>query len=180
LKKFASYFVMTLVMSLSMLIIFSGFSYKADIKLGYVNSERIFNDYSKFQEAAKTLEQERVQLQKDLQTKQQEFEKKRKEFESQQLLMSEKRKTEANKELEELYLNIQNYTQENFTQGGKLDQRWAEITRPIIEEVQQINDKIGADEGYDMIFDTQNGTILYGKKDYDMTDRLLEELEKTK
>lgn len=177
-KRFASYFVMTIVLSLSMLTIFSGFTYKADMKFGYVNTERIFAEYEKFQEATKTLEAERAQLQNDLQTKQQEFETKRKEFEGQQLLMSEKRKEEANKELEELYVNIQNYTQENFSAGGKLEQRWNEITAPIIEEVQQVIDKAGADEGYDMIFDTQRGTILYGNKDLDMTEQILELLQK--
>lgn len=180
LKKFATYFASTTILALSMTIIFSGFSYKADVKFGYVNSDRIFAEYSKFQEAAKALEQERTQLQQDLQAKQDAFEKKRKEFESQQLLMSEKRKEEFNKELEELYVNIQNYTQENFTQGGKLDQRWAEVTKPIIEEVQQIIDKYGADEGFDMIFDTQRGTILYSKKEYDLTDKVLEILASKK
>lgn len=177
-KRFASYFALTVVLSLSMLTIFSGFSYRADMKFGYVNTERIFAEYEKFQEAAKTLEAERQQLQSDLQVKQQEFENKRKEFEGQQLLMSEKRKEEANKELEQLYVNIQNYTQENFSQGGKLDQRWNEITQPIIEEVQQVIDKVGADEGYDIIFDTQRGTILYGNKDLDMTELILERLGK--
>ncbi len=179
-KRYFYYAAMTLITTLSMLVIFSGFSYKADLKLGYINSDRVFAEYSKFKEGGQTLEQERIQLQQDLQVKQKEFEDRRKEFDSQQLLMSEKRKEEAGKELEQLYISINNFTQENFSQGGKLEQRWAEITRPIIAEIQIEIDKIGKEQGYDMIFDTKEGNVLYGKEEYDITQTLLDVLEEKK
>jgi len=172
--------MMSIILSFSLYFLFAGFSYRADVQFGYINSERIFTEYSKFQEAAKTYEEETLQLQNDLKQKQDEFEKQSKDFESKRLLMSEQKKEETLKELDRLSKEIRTFQADNFAPGGALEKRWGEITDPILKEVQSVIDRIGADEGFDIIIDTKNGTVLYGKKEFDLTDRLLEELKNIK
>ncbi|MFC1477418.1 OmpH family outer membrane protein [candidate division KSB1 bacterium] len=179
-KQSNSYQVMAVILAVSLFVIFSGFSYRHEAKLGYIQSERLAAEYSGLVEAQKTIEQERIQKQNDLQRMQEEGQKKLDDYESQKLLMSATRKQEVETELAQLQATVNTFMQENFGQGGLLDQRWIEISQPIIDEIQVEIDKLGEDEGFDIIFDARAGNILYGRTDLDITDRLLEILENKK
>jgi len=173
--------VMSIILTLSLFVIFSGFSYKADINIRYFYSARIFNEYEKFQGAAKTFNEERQQIETDLQQKQTQLEQKLKEYENQQLLMSKERKDEMEKELQKMNQDIQQYAQEQFNQGGKLDQRWNELLQPGLEIVNNTINKIGNEGDFDLILDAkEGGIVVYGKPELDLTDKIMEELKKLK
>jgi Skp family chaperone for outer membrane proteins len=52
------------------------------------------------------------------------------------------------------------------------------LTKPILDKINQVLEKIATEENFIMIFDSVNGNIAYAKEDLDLTDRVLEELEK--
>ena len=52
------------------------------------------------------------------------------------------------------------------------------VASPINNRINEILNRIGDDEEYDFIFDANQGNIVYAKDDFDLTDRILEELQK--
>ena len=53
-----------------------------------------------------------------------------------------------------------------------------EFSKPIIEKINTLIAKIGEDEGYDFIFDAASGSLVHALPKYDITNQILEELNK--
>ncbi len=152
----------------------------AQIKIGYVDSQKILESYKEAQDAQKQLaeinkgwEEEARNMQRELQTKQD-------ELESQALLLSEEKRKEKETDLQNLYLRFQQFQQEKWGQQGEAFKKQNELMKPIIEKVQVVIKKFGAEEKYDFIFDTVAGNIVYaGPNQPDLTQKVVEELNKT-
>jgi len=151
-----------------------------DIKLGWLNSLQILNEYSEAIEVQKKIDQERVKIQNQLQDMQDELERKTKELENQSLLLSDERKMEMQKEIEALYIRGQQLQLQQFGPEGELVKRQDQLMEPIIEKIQEVINKIAEDEKYDWIFDSSKGTILFIKdqEKYDITQAVIDELNK--
>ena len=52
------------------------------------------------------------------------------------------------------------------------------MTKPILDKINLVLEKIATEENIIMIFDSVNGNIAYAKKSLDLTDLVLEELDK--
>ncbi|NIT55300.1 MAG: OmpH family outer membrane protein, partial [Aliifodinibius sp.] len=51
-------------------------------------------------------------------------------------------------------------------------------TSPLYDKIDSVIKQISEEEDYDMVFDVVQGVILYAKPEYDITDRVLDELNK--
>ena len=83
-----------------------------------------------------------------------------------------------NAELRQRQQEYERFVQSIWGQEGRAVQRNVELTRPIIEKINEVLARIGEEEDYDIIFDAANGSIAYGRASLDMTERVLEELNK--
>ena len=178
-QKKSLYVMLTLAWSVALYVVFSGFTYRADFKMGYVLSDKIFNEYQPAVDAMKEIEIEQQKLEKQALTMQNEYEEKYQVYENQMLMLSNTKKAEIEKELEDLQNEFYQFQQENLNPDtGTLAQMYNEKMRPIADDIQRVIDRFGVEEGYDVIFDTPQGFILYANEEYDITDHILEELKK--
>ncbi len=150
----------------------------ADLKVGFIDTERIFNEYKGVQEAQKQFDQD-IQTWKAQATEMKNsVDKLRLELESQRLMLSESKLQEKETELQTKIRDHEAFVQRIWGPGGELEQRNEALTKPIIAKIRQIVDKIGLDENYSIILDAADGNIVFGNKTLDLTDRVLEELAK--
>ncbi|MCX7726389.1 MAG: OmpH family outer membrane protein, partial [Chitinispirillaceae bacterium] len=70
--------------------------------------------------------------------------------------------------------------QDKFGQQGEALMKNEELTKPIIEKINKIIEKIAKEENYDFILDARAGGVVFGKKVYDLNQRVLEALKKEK
>ncbi len=154
--------------------------YKSELKIGWLNSITVLNQYNESIKVQKKIDQERQRIQNEIKDMQDEFNRKSKELENQALLLSDERKTEMQKELQALSVKIQQTYMEKLGPEGELAKRQDQLMQPIIEKTQQVINKIAKDENYDWVFDSANGAILFVKdKDkYDLTKKVIDELNK--
>lgn len=154
--------------------------FSQDIKIGWLNSHKILNEYNEAIEVQKRIDQERQKIQNELQNIQDQFERKSKELENQSLLLSDERKLEMQKELEALYIKGQQMQLQQLGPEGELVKRQDQLMQPIIEKIQEVINKIAKDEKYDWVFDSANGVILYVKEQekFDLTQQIIDELNK--
>lgn len=58
--------------------------------------------------------------------------------------------------------------------------RERELTGPIIEKLMKTVNKIAEEEGYAMIFTKAEQTLVWAKKEYDVTDKVVKAFEEKK
>jgi len=152
----------------------------AQLKIRYINSQRILADYPEAQEIQKKLDELRASYEKEYNQMLQEYDRLAKELESQSLLLSPEKKAEKEKQLQELGIKIERYRLEKLGPEGEFFQQNQKLTQPLFDKINQVIQKVAEEEGYDFILDVVQGVVLYAKPEYDVTDRILEELNKTR
>jgi Skp family chaperone for outer membrane proteins len=151
----------------------------AQMKLGYIDSQKILESYKESQDAQKQLASLNEQWQQEAKNMQQDLQEKQDQLESQALLLSEEKKTEKAQEIQNLYLRFQQFQQEKWGQQGELYAKQKEFMQPVLDKINAAIKRIGAEEKFDYIFDVINGNILYADDGQpDLTQRVIDELNK--
>ncbi|MBT3502546.1 MAG: OmpH family outer membrane protein [Candidatus Marinimicrobia bacterium] len=158
------------------LLIFMGMASmaSAQLKIGYILSERIRTEYEEFKEAESQLQLEyrKVQLEFDqmvikMDSLKQDYEVKR--------LMALDKGESIRMELEQTERAIQNFQAEKIGPQGELMRKQAQMEYEILGKVKKAVDKVAIDGGLDYIIDASVG-LLYFKPKFDLTDDVLHEL----
>lgn len=167
-----------LAFGLIALMVTPGFSQK--MKIGVVNSQKMIAELKEWQDAQKKLDEVIRQWENEGQEMLQKLQQMREQFDAQSLLLSETKKKEKQQELEALSMQLQRFQREKFDpQSGEVVRKQAELIQPVLDKINAVIKKIGDEEKFDYIFDTNNGAILYfGSDQPDLTDRVLAELNK--
>ncbi len=148
------------------------------MKIGYINSEEIFRNYAGTKEAQDKFDKEVAKWEQDASTRQKEIKDLKDQLDKQSLLLSAERRTEIEGKLKQKMQEYQDFLQTKFGQKGEALSKNEELTKPIIEKIQKIIDKIAKDESYDYIFDARAGGVIFAKKTFDLTERVLNILNK--
>ncbi len=151
----------------------------AQLKIGYINSNRVLATYKEAQDVRKQLQEINAKWEQEAKNMQKEIQDLQEQLESQSLLLSEERKQEKQQEVQSLYLKYQQFLQEKWGPQGEAVKKEEELLKPVIDKINEAIRKIGEAEGFHYIFDTVAANILYASDDQpDLTERLLEELNK--
>jgi outer membrane protein len=150
----------------------------ADLKVGFIDSERIFNEYKGVQDAQNQFDQDVMNWKAQATEMKNAIDKLRGEIEAQRLMLSEGKLQEKETELQAKIREHEEFVQRVWGPNGELEQRNEQLTKPIVANIRQIVDKIGLDEKFSIILDAADGNIVFGDKVLDLTDRVLEELAK--
>jgi outer membrane protein len=68
--------------------------------------------------------------------------------------------------------------QQVYGKDGALYQKNQEITDPILQKIKKTIQDLANQEGYDMVLDRASGSVVYWSKDNDLTQRVLDILNK--
>ena len=168
--------VLKSVLFCAILLVFVSGSAFAQLKLGYIDSQRILATYSEAVEAQKRLESETNKAGEEIKKMEDNLRLEQEKLEQQSLLLNEEKKRQKAQELQEMYLGIQQFGQEKQAELGR---RQEELLKPIFDKINDVITKIGDSENYDFIFNgSVAGNLVYAKEQYDLTDKVLEQLSK--
>ena len=149
----------------------------AELKIGYINSERIINEYQGTKEAQDKFNKEVARWEQEASERQKEIKTKKEQLDKQSLLLSAERKKELESQLEQELIEYNKFLQEKFGQQGDAVKKNEELLKPIMEKVNKILEKIAKDENYDYILDGRY-SLVYAKKAYDITEKVIQVLNK--
>jgi outer membrane protein len=147
-----------------------------ELKLGFIDSARIFQEYEGAKDAQQILERESREWEEKAEGLKADFTAAAEELESQRLMLSEDRLKERETKVKNLQQQYEDYVSSIWGTDGRVAQRNEELTKPIIDKVNEILHKICTEEGYSLVLDAAGGTIVYGLPALDLTDRVLEAL----
>lgn len=148
----------------------------ADLVIGFVNSERIFQEYRGTKEAQAEFNADLAKWEEDLETRKQELEKLSGEYESQSLILSEPRRRQAEEEIQRKRSELDAFVREIWGPSGKVAQRNEQLMQPILERMNEVLQKIGEERGFSIIFDAADGNVVYADRALDLTDDVLQAL----
>jgi len=152
---------------------------RAQLKIGYVDSQKILEKFKDAQDARKKLDEINRAWEEEARNMQQEIQKKQENLDAQSLVLTEKTKAERSQEIQNLYLRFQQFQQEKWGPSGEAYKEQQKLLQPVIDKINAVIRQVGEAEKFDYIFDVVNGNILFaGKNQPDLTERVLQELEK--
>ena len=142
----------------------------AELKIGTVDLQKALNT-SKAGVAAKAEISEKVKkLEAEFKTKQDNLLKLKTELEKQSLLLSDSAKADKERDYQQEVKELQRFQKDA---KDELQQRDAEHTKRIINELLGILQKIGKDGGYTLIIEKNQGGLVYADMTVDLTDQLI-------
>ena len=164
---------------LSILIIFfcASFSLSAD-KIGYIDSEKVIEGYKGISILKEQYKKLLNEWEMEAREKKIEINKLKAELDDQELMLSIEAKRKKKQEIEEKEKEYEQFLKGIWGENGKSTTKHEEILKPVIEEISNVLEKIGDDEGYVIIFDISKGNIVYVKTGLDLTERVLFEINK--
>ncbi|MFQ6103788.1 MAG: OmpH family outer membrane protein [Candidatus Glassbacteria bacterium] len=144
-----------------------------EIKIGYVDVERIIDSIPGKEEVRKILEEESDVWRRQAEEKMKELQQLRDDYESQKLILSPEKKkskeeeiSQKEKEFNQLWMDLQE----------KAQKRNAELTQPILEKAEKAINAIAERDNYAIIFDSSVSAIVFGVAELDLTDEVIEEI----
>ena len=161
----------------AMILTLAAGSLMAQLKLGYVNSQAVLASYPPAVEARKKLEAESAKWTQELQKMSEDFQAAQQELEQQSLLLSDAKKQEKVKALEQMAQRAQQFQTQKWGENGEMARREQELLQPVIDKVNTVIKKVGDDNGFDFIFDAVAGNLLYAKETHDMTQKIIDALK---
>jgi len=147
-------------------------------KIRYLDSQKVLDNYPEWQEVQRQLDELRKKYEDEFEGIRKQAQALYNELQNQSLLLSPEKKAEKEGQLLNLQTQLERFQQEKFGPQGEFYRENAKLTEPIVTKINQIIKKIGEEDGYDYILDVAQGVVLYAKPEYDITDRVLEELNK--
>ncbi len=152
------------------------------LKIGYVNSAKILQEYPEAQEAQKKLDNMGKAWQSELEKMSKELQKKYEDYQKQQGMMTEQKKLAAQQELVEMEQKVYQYRNDKFGSDGELAQETEKLLQPIKDKILKVIQQVAKEEKLTFVFD-RNETImvmLYGDPAYDYTYKVLDRLKRSK
>lgn len=152
-------------------------SAQADIKMGFIDSDRIFAEYGKTREAQDSFNREVSELSKTAREKKNEIDTLQRKLNQQEPMLSDAKREEQNTDLQRKISEYESFVQTNWGPGGRITKLNEEYLKPIVDRVHAIVADIGTQEGYSLILDAADGNVVFGDKALDLTDRVLTALK---
>lgn len=164
--------------SLFLYLPFYSFVSFAQLKIGYVDSDTIMDNFPDVQDARQRLDALVQEWQAEVRKMESALKAKKDDYEKRKLIMTEQTSTEAMAEITKLEKEISDYRDKKFGSNGELFQKQNEVMKPIQNKVFTIIQQIANEEGLDFVFDRSGDILfLFAKPEYDLTSKVIERLK---
>jgi len=166
-----------LILTLIITVVMLTSTLLGEIKIGFVQSDRIRAEYEEFRDAESQLQMEFRKVQMEYQIQLMELDSLKNAYETQRLMSSPEWRREKEQEIATKERNLQVYQAEKVGPEGLLYQKQAQMEFEILSKVKRAVDKVAAEKEYDYIIDG-SVSLLFGNPAFDVTDDILYELRK--
>lgn len=143
-----------------------------DVKIGFVNTERILRESGPAQRAGKKLESEFSRKQQELQKLADQLKRLQDDLEKNGMTMAEAQRRAKEREFNELNRELQRRDRDF---RDEVNQRRNEETAQLVDQANRIIRQIAEQEKYDVILQATDALILNPK--VDITDRVMKALD---
>jgi len=148
----------------------TGRVYSAEIKIGWVDMQKVLNECNAGKEAKKVLTQEVEKFQRQVAEKQKEIQEMKESLEKQGLMLNPEVRAARERDLQNKLRVFQRWGEDV---QNELDQKRIEMERNISSSLVKVVQEIGAKEGYTVILQRNETIVLFATKSNDLTDLVI-------
>ena len=167
--KITNYFILTLALA--------SFTF-ADVKIGYVDSNEIMNNFDEVRQVQADLEKEQRRLESEFNELVYSLDSLKQDFDRQRLLMSDTRRNEKENEILNKEKSVQKFQLDKFGPEGEIYKTQNQLLKPVLAKIDVAIQKVGSERGYDFILDAMSGALLYALDSHNLTEDVMDELAK--
>jgi outer membrane protein len=143
------------------------------LKIGYIDSIKIFAENKETQDAERVYRGDVQQWEAQKQRYEADLAKMGEELNAQSPMLSEEKKAERRLEFQRKMDEYKRFMEETFGDNGLAARRNKELTQPIVEKINKLIEVIAKEKGLTMVFDVANANIVYADKTLDLTETVL-------
>lgn len=166
-----------IAITLLLLIVFT-FEVKAQLKIGYIDSDTIMDNLPDAQDARQKLDQMIQEWQGELNKLEGDWKAKYDDYEKRKLILTDQSRADFESELIKLEQQIADFREKKFGTAGELFQKQDELMKPVQNKVFTAIKEVAVEEELDFVFDRSGDImILYAKEEYDISAKVLEKLK---
>ena len=145
------------------------------MKLGYVDLQKALNMSSAGKAAKDKMKAKFKDYEADVQKKQEELKKLKEDLEKQAMLLSAEARATKERDYQQKVKDYQRLTKDI---QEELQQTDADYTRKILEDIFKVVQQIGKQDGFTLILEKTESSILYANESIDLTERIIQTYDK--
>ncbi len=143
--------------------------------IAVIDSEKIFDTLGEVADAKELLETEIEEWEAHADSLQDEIDAIQTDLDY-TMVMSPERRRSREVLLEEKSIELQEFLEYIFGPGGLVESRNEQLVSPIVANINEAVQEISREEGYDIVFDTSAGVVIFVEDALDITNAVLEKL----
>ncbi len=171
-------FLCALALTLMALLLGADGAVAQDLKIGFIRSATILDQYQGARAATETFNRDVEAWNQEAQARRRDIDVLGKELEAQSPMLTDQVRREKEQDYQRKLNEYDQYVQGIWGPGGLVAQRNEELMRGVVEKIQRAARQVAADQKYDFIFDASEGNIIYADSAHDLTQLVIEELNK--
>jgi outer membrane protein len=148
----------------------------ADVRIGYIDSAKIFQDYKVAQEAQARFDRQVQGWRDEAAEKEKLVTQLRAEVRDQAPILSALKRQEKEEALQRAVSDYERFVQEIWGQQGRAAQENDRATGSVVNEIRQAVEKLAVDKNLNLVLDSAGGFIVFAEKSMDITADVIAEL----
>ncbi|MCC6276561.1 MAG: OmpH family outer membrane protein [Oligoflexia bacterium] len=149
----------------------------AEVKVGTIDMQKAIQTTEAGKKAKKELESEFEKKKKDLQTKESDLKKMSEDLQKKSMVLSDEVRQKKQLEFQEQMVKYRELVGKSQME---IQERERSLTQPIVEKLRKILSEIGEKDGYTVILEKAENSVMWAPKTLDLTDRVVGEFNKRK
>jgi outer membrane protein len=148
------------------------------MKIGYVDVLRLKQEYKEYQQAEVRFGKQMAMWQARADSMQQQMQELADKLEKQNLMLTEQAKNDIRQELSARQNEYQLFLNEVMGPEGEAASKEYELSKPLLEKIETVIKLVALKGNYTYILDSTAGSVLYADEKYDITNKVIAELNK--
>jgi outer membrane protein len=148
----------------------------ADLKVGYIDSARIFQEFTDAKEAQARFDRQAQGWRDEATEKERLVKQLRDEVRDMSPILSALKRQEKEEALQKAIADHERFIQSIWGPGGRAAQENERTTQDVVNQIRAVVEKIAGDKGLDLVFDSSGGFLIYADKTLDLTSEVVRQL----
>ncbi|MGH7731371.1 MAG: OmpH family outer membrane protein [Candidatus Eiseniibacteriota bacterium] len=154
----------------------AGTASAADLKVGYIDSSRIFLEFKDAKEAQERFDRQAQGWRDEATEKEKLVKQLRDEVRDMSPILSALKRQEKEEALQKAIAEHERFIQSIWGPQGRAAQENERATQDVVNQIRAVVEKIASEKGLDLVFDSAGGFLTYANKSLDLTAEVVRQL----
>lgn len=154
----------------------TGSASAADLRIKYIDSARIFQEFKDAQEAQSRFDRQAQGWRDEAVEKEKLVKQLRDEVRDMSPILSALKRQEKEEALQKAIAEHERFIQSIWGPQGRAAQENERTTQDVVNQIRAVVEKIASEQGLDLVFDSAGGFLIYADKSLDLTSEVVRQL----